>query len=124
MSDMEEVAVVAQVAVALEEEDRPLTEEELRMSKYWFALAAMLGYNELAKLGKTLGEKVFFRMFREDWSKHFVDFGGNADVFTHEDSVINISVPYANLPHLRFRAEDVELMRDYVYEHDKKQRAL
>ncbi len=97
----------------------PPTEEDLRMAKYWSALATMLGYNELTKLGRTLGEKAYFRLFREDWKKIFIELGGNDDVFAKEDAAVSISVPYGNMPHIVFVERDVELMRDYVYKYDK-----
>ncbi len=92
---------------------------------YWFALATTLGYNELAKLATSLGDKAYFRLLRDETNRRFVEeAGGNKDVFAIEDEVITIQVPYSSMPNIVFRARDVELMRDYVYEHDKKQRTL
>ncbi len=92
---------------------------------YWFALATALGYNELAKLATSLGDKAYFRLLRDETNRRFVEeAGGNKDVFAIEDEVITIQVPYSSMPNIVFRARDVELMRDYVYEHDKKQRTL
>lgn len=92
--------------------------ENERQSLYWTTLATMLGYNELAKLAKTLGEKVYFRLLRGVMQDQFVKRGGNADVFAEEEHIVEIAVPYANMPHIRFRKQDIELMRDAVYKHD------
>lgn len=104
-------------------EPGPLSEENQASLLYWTALATMLGFNELAKLGKTLGEKVYFRLLRDDMSLRFVELGGNGDVFAQEEAVVEIKVPFCNGPTVRFRAQDIELMRDAVYEHDKARRS-
>lgn len=102
--------------------EESLSEEDLRLHKYWVALATMLGFNELAKLGKTLGEKAYFRLLRDNVSEQFIAAGGNADVFAKEESVVEIQVPYSNAPFIKFRAQDIELMRDAVHAHDIERR--
>lgn len=83
-------------------------------------LAMVLGYNEMAKLAAGLGEKVYFRLMRDNALKIFVELGGNADVFTTEPAVITIPVG-EGMPHIVFRERDVELMREYVREYDSRE---
>ncbi len=102
---------------------------DFKNALYWMSLANILGYNELAKLSDTLGGKAYFRLLREESKKRYTEAGGKdvESIFTKEsetDEVVTIAVPYSNLPHIVFRPRDVELMRDYVYEYDKKQRLL
>lgn len=92
--------------------------DDIKQQKYWTALAMVMGWNELAKLGKTLGEKAFFRLMRNDMVTQFIELGGN-DPFTKEDAVVTIAVPYGGCPFLEFRAQDIDLMRTAVYEYDK-----
>ncbi len=100
---------------------------DFKNALYWMSLANMLGYNELAKLADNLGAKAYFRLLREESKKRYSEAGGKDPdlIFTKEsetDEVLTIAVPYSNLPHIVFRPRDVELMRDYVYQHDKKRR--
>jgi hypothetical protein len=99
----------------------PLSEEDTKMTEWWTALALMLGYNELAKKGETLGHKVYFRLLRDECEKRFVELGGNADVFAKEPVVVEIVSPHP-MPHILFRAQDFELMRDAVHAYDVKRR--
>lgn len=82
-------------------------------------MAMALGYNELAKLGKTLGEKIWFRLNRDNVVELMLKDGGNGGVspFSEDESVITIEVP-GRFPWIKLRAADVELMRAYVAEYD------
>jgi hypothetical protein len=93
-------------------------DKNLTLAKYWSALALSLGYNELAKLGKQLGDKVYFRLLRDASLKNFVEAGGHDTVFAREsEPVMTITVDRA-MPHILFRERDIELMRECVAKHD------
>lgn len=97
-----------------------LTADERAIKKNherWTALAVCLGFNELAKLGESLGEKVYARLLRDKHLENFVRLGGNADLFKREPAVCEIVMP-ERMPNVTFRAEDIELMRKAVAEHD------
>lgn len=95
-------------------------DENMRLAKYWSALALSLGYNELAKLGQRLGDKVYFRLLRDQSLKNFVGAGGHDTVFAKEsEPVVTITVDRA-MPHILFRERDIELMRECVAQHDAK----
>ncbi len=95
--------------------------EAERMTIYWASLAAMLGYNELAKKADTLGSKCYFRFIRDAAQEKFIELGGNSDVFTKEDYIMKIEVNQG-MPYVVFREQDIELMRDTIYFHDIKKR--
>lgn len=85
----------------------------------WAAAAMCLGYNELAKLGKTLAEKTFSRMMRDAAEKQFMAMGG-VRMFQEDPPVVVLTVN-DGLPWVKFRAEDIELMREAVAKHDAAQ---
>jgi hypothetical protein len=58
-------------------------QEAKKNHEVWTATALCLGFNELAKLGKNLGEKVYARLARDVHVKRFVELGGNARVAVH-----------------------------------------
>lgn len=91
--------------------------------KYMF-WALSLGYNELAKLGRTLGEKMFFRLLRDAATDRLIADGGNRgqSPFANEPSVVEIHVDGDRMPWIKLLARDVELMRAYVAEHDERVR--
>lgn len=95
--------------------------EHTKNDEHYALLALALGYNELAKLARTLGEKVYFRLLRDRVSDALVAAGGNGgeSPFAHEDGVIQIKVDGDRMPWVKLYARDVELMRAYVAEHDK-----
>jgi hypothetical protein len=100
----------------------PRADEEVAATKnheLWTTLALCLGFNELAKLGKTLGDKVYARLFRDKHVENLIALGGNGGVspFADEKATVEIEMP-APMPWLRFRASDIELMRAVVAEHD------
>ncbi len=99
---------------------RPTAEERraLKNHELWTATALCLGFNELAKLGKSLGEKVYARLARDTHLKRFVELGGNADLFAKEESVCTLVMP-TSMPHVEFRASDIEMMREAVAAYDQ-----
>ena len=101
---------------------KKLSAEDQKMHEHWVTLAACLGYNELAKLAKTLGEKLYFRLMRDQAVQRYVKVGGNDNLFATEPGTIEICVPYANAPSIKLRPTDYELMRDALYRHDCEQR--
>ena len=80
-----------------------------------------LGFNELAKLGKTLGEKTYSRMMRGAAEEQFVKLGGNR-MFQEEPSVVVLTTD-DGLPWVKFRECDIELMREAVAAYDKGKRS-
>lgn len=83
----------------------------------WRACAVCIGYNELAKLATTLGEKTYFRLLRDHSVGRFVELGGNANLFAQEGAVVEIVMP-EGMPFIRFHERDIEMMRKAVEEHD------
>jgi hypothetical protein len=81
-------------------------------------LAQVIGYNELAKLAKVLGEKVYYRLFRDHAEEQYIKMGGQK-LFSREDGVCEINHP-GPMPHIIFSAADIEMMRKAVAEHDTK----
>jgi hypothetical protein len=103
--------------------DDPLSPEDMKMHESWVTLAVTLGYNELAKLGKTLGDKVYFRLLRDQALARYVELGGNDNVFTKDTDAVATIISPQPMPTIIFRERDIELMRDAVYEHDKRMRS-
>jgi hypothetical protein len=87
-----------------------------RSRERWHAAAICLGFNELAKLGKTLGEKVYHRMMRAGAEEHFVSLGGQR-IFQEEPAVVVLTLE-DGMPWVKFRACDIELMREAVKKWD------
>lgn len=84
-------------------------------------IALVIGYNELAKQGQTLGEKLYYRLFRDHSEEAFIKMGGHK-ILTRDDGICEIDVP-GHTPHIVFTASDIELMRAAVAEHDAKKAA-
>lgn len=81
----------------------------------WLCLACIIGYNELAKQGKTLGEKVYFMVFRDEYERKLVELGGQVSM-DRDPPVLTIGEA---MPYIRFSAKDIELMREAVRKHDE-----
>jgi len=98
------------------------TEEERdKLGKYWTTLAIILGYNELAKTVDHAGQKSFFRFMRDNLSLDFEKIGGTKDFIKYDDEKI-VQITATQPPHIIFYERDIEMMRDAVYEYDKKKR--
>lgn len=80
------------------------------------AMAMVLGYNELARHGASLGAKVYYRLMREGWMKEFVRLGGNEDMIGEPAKVV-LALPIGE-PIVRFSESDIELMREAVAAYD------
>lgn len=87
-------------------------------ARRWDALARMVGYNELAKGAKTLGEKVYLRMGRDEARKAYERLGGTVDDSGPEPAVVVQTRP----PFVVMSDADVELMREAVAAHDAARR--
>lgn len=108
-------AVTAPPAAPLEDDFPP---EARKGYDRWAALAYALGYNELTKHAKVLGEKIFFRLGRDVAVKRFVELGGHSNLFAREDSVLELETQ-DRMPHIKFKASDIELMRETVRIYDE-----
>ena len=82
----------------------------------WDALAAIIGFNELATNAKTLGEKVYFRMARDAAEKRYASLGGELNKSSVGPTILTIGPG----PFIEFAERDIELMRDAVAKFDKK----
>lgn len=78
------------------------------------ATALVLGYNELAKMAPTLGERVYWRLAM-DMARERAEALGAKFAFTEGEK--SIVVPGAQ-PFIRFHERDIEEMRRVVAEHD------
>lgn len=85
-------------------------------AEYWTMAATAVGFNELAKMGRTLGEKVYMRLFR-DRAEELLTGAGHAAIFARDDAVAGV---LPGPPFIKFLASDIELMRQLVKEHDEK----
>lgn len=85
--------------------------------KRWELLALLHGYNELARLSKVLGEKVFFRLHCQTIEKLLAkDYGV---VIPHTETPgSTILVLGHRAPFVIFHERDIELMRAAVKKHD------
>jgi len=78
-------------------------------------LALVLGYNELAKGAKVLGQKVYMRMARNAAHARFVELGGKLTM--DESEKVILEVPGA--AYVRFYPRDIEMMRECVRMFDR-----
>jgi hypothetical protein len=97
-------------------DDEELTAEEKAGAERWTAVALCLGYNELAKQAENLGEKVYFRLLRDAAQERFIELGGKT-ILSPEDPALTLEVG-KGMPCVRFRPQDIELMRATVAAHD------
>lgn len=98
---------------------------EAKSEERYTFLALALGYNELAKLGRDLGEKMYFRLARDQAVKLLVEAGGNKgkSPFAEEQAVITIHVE-DGMPWIKLLDRDVDLMRAYVAQHDVRRQTI
>lgn len=91
--------------------------ESVENARKWDLLAKAIGYNELAKLGKTLGEKAYARMARDRAAKSYEEVTGLTGLFAKTESTVEIPVPGSML-HIRFGEQDIDLMRAAIAQYD------
>lgn len=101
------------VSIMPTEPTKPTQEQKLQIERS-IQTAIIYGANDLATKAATLGEKVFWRLLREDAVRKFVELGGRADL-THDPVVLSLP---GNPPHVTFTTRDIELMRATVAAHD------
>lgn len=94
----------------LTKEDRERRDAHLQRT----AAAQAIGFNELAKMGESLGEKVYYRMARDAAEATFLELGGHK-IFTKGQTILKLS--HAR-PFVKFEERDIELMRRCVAEFD------
>jgi hypothetical protein len=95
-------------------------EDLVEMMTRWRLIAMVFGFNELASRAEKLGEKVFFRMARNDTQEVL---GKDHQVkFTGQNPVI-LELPDGGPPSLTFVESDIELMREAVRQYDERKRA-
>ena len=88
-------------------------EEEMERALH---MATLYGANEFATKATTLGEKVFWRLVREDSLRKFRALGGVLAMTNEHESVLTLSTT----PAVTFDTRDIELMRAAVAAHDAK----
>jgi hypothetical protein len=80
----------------------------------WDLLAMIFGYNELAKVARTLGEKVFLRMARDAAQRQYESLGGQIDR-RDDETICTIS----EFPKVEFSAKDIDLMKKAIDDYTK-----
>ena len=96
-------------------EELELSADEQRLFEQWQAIALVHGMNELVKLGETLGEKTFFRLFRDKAEQHCAALGIH---FQLEHNPVVLTLPGTMRPDFVFYEQDIELMRKAVADWD------
>ena len=96
---------------------KKLTKEQRKSMELWNATALIYGYNELAKIAPTLGEKVYLRLMVKQAEELLKKHGGDIDIAEGQDPVLvlNRTMPYVN-----FYERDIEQMRACVAAYDDK----
>lgn len=111
---MFDTAVIGELAHAESKERNQKDEDNVDR---WTAFAMVLGFDELAKSAKTLGEKTFFRMARDAAERGYTRRGGSINRI-EQDGEATILVLQDRMPHIIFHARDIELMRTAVAAYD------
>lgn len=85
----------------------------------WTVAAQMLGFNQLAKEQKTLGQKLFCRIALNVARKRFFELGGQCNI-TDPETVLVLD---DHVPHIELKTTDIELMRKFLADYDKEHAA-
>ncbi len=80
----------------------------------WDALARLVGYNELARDAKTVGEKLYLRLARDMAEEAYVALGGQVKRSETSEEIVVPTRP----PFIVLGPDDIELMRRAVIEYD------
>ena len=100
-----------------EPEEKPeLSEEDIKGHKLFQTIALLFGYNELAKQTDVLGEKVYFRLIRQQYEEMLKEDGQEVEII-HDQTILTLN---QKPPYVRFSEKDIELMREAVREYDAK----
>jgi len=83
----------------------------------WHNVALVHGYNELAKTSKTLGEKVYFRLARDQAEEWAAQAGVKINRGDQGNVVLELT---AKPPFIVFHERDIELMREAVAAFDER----
>lgn len=90
--------------------------EQEKQSERVLYIATAMGYNELAKLTDVLGEKVYYRLMREQYQKKLTEAGGQM-LFAQDEGVCSIEVP-GEAFRIKFLESDIAAMRQAVADYD------
>ena len=96
--------------------DKTLDPKTLKAAAAWDAIARMHGYNEMTKLAKTLGEKVYCRLACDTACEEAVKLG--AEIRRTEAGGRIVFAINEVSPSINFRESDIEGMRKAVAEWD------
>jgi hypothetical protein len=111
----------AKMTKLFDDDDGPPTEEEYEMRRHmrFIQIGLCIGLNELAKMSKTLDEKAYYRLMRDNAVEDLKEMGANGGVspFAEDEYVLEFDVPDVR-PKLRFRESDIEAMRLTVARYD------
>jgi hypothetical protein len=83
----------------------------------WANAALVFGFNELARMQQTLGQKLTCRIMRDAAEKQFRAAGGTIELINHEQV---LTLPLGIGP-VEFLPSDIEMMRQVVAEYDAKE---
>lgn len=101
------------------EERRTLTTQEQKNLKLWRLQALIFGWNELAKIATTMGEKTACRIARDNAEAEYASRGGVGRIDRDGPSTVLV-LARGSTPYVTFREDDIELMRAAVRDHDLK----
>ncbi len=85
----------------------------------WHTLATIHGFNEMARMATSLGEKVFCRLARNEAEDVYKKLGGQID---RSSLPVVLTLP-CHQPTVELTASDVGLMRKYIADLDAKRLA-
>lgn len=91
------------------------TRAQRKNAKIWHFLALAHGYNELAKLSDSLGEKIYCRVGRDEAEKSLRELG--VDLKKGDRGMTTVTLGM-KAPYITLTDADVETMRRHVAEHD------
>ena len=96
-------------------------EKDSRVNAERFEMLALLhGYNELAKLSSTLGERVYYRLFCQQIEKELAAKYDVKITHTEERGPTLLTLGHKP-PYITFSARDIEAMRQTVAAYDAEQ---
>jgi hypothetical protein len=103
------------MSVKKKDTKKTISKKTLDNAKRIHFLALVLGYNDLAKQATVLGDRVWYRLARENAVKQLCEAGGDIDI--KYDNVILTLYEYP--VRLAFTAADIELMRKCIADFDE-----
>lgn len=91
----------------------------MKNAELWDALARLVGYNELARNAKTVGEKMYLQLARDEAQKVYEGLGGKIDLKASPPEIVVQTSP----PFIALDAEDIALMREAIDAFDQKRQS-